>query len=192
MFRRLALSAVSLVGFAAVVTAGTLAVFSDQEAIGANAFSAGTVDLGTSPTTAVVALAGMMPGDTVTNPLVVTNQPGSGALRYAVSSTATDTDGLGLKDQLVLTVKTGDSAAPTSCAAFSGTQLYSGDMDSTAGMLVGDAAQGAQSGDRTLDAGADETLCFRVSLPLDTGNSFKNAASTATFTFDAEQTANNP
>jgi hypothetical protein len=30
-----------------------------------------------------------------------------------------------------------------------------------------------------------------VSLPLATGNAFTSAASTATFTFDAEQTANN-
>jgi hypothetical protein len=37
-----------------------------------------------------------------------------------------------------------------------------------------------------------ETLCFRVNLPLATGNGFQSATTTATFTFDAEQTANNP
>jgi len=31
-----------------------------------------------------------------------------------------------------------------------------------------------------------------VSLPLSTGDAFQNASTTATFTFDAEQTANNP
>jgi hypothetical protein len=35
-------------------------------------------------------------------------------------------------------------------------------------------------------------LCFRVSLPLTTGNALQGITSAASFTFDAEQTANNP
>jgi len=54
-----------------------------------------------------------------------------------------------------------------------------------------DVASGAQGGDRALAVSGTETLCFQVSLPLATGNAFTSAASTATFTFDAEQTANN-
>jgi len=71
-------------------------------------------------------------------------------------------------------------------------QLYTGDLDSTGGQIFGNPAQGAQAGDRNLAVSASETLCFRVALPLSTGNAYKNAATTATFTFDAEQTANNP
>ena len=70
-------------------------------------------------------------------------------------------------------------------------QLYTGDLDSTAGKIVGDNTTGAQAGDRTLAAAATEYLCFQVSLPLSTSNSFVSAATTATFTFDAEQTKNN-
>jgi hypothetical protein len=43
-----------------------------------------------------------------------------------------------------------------------------------------------------LAAGASEVLCFRVSLPLSTGDTFQGANSDATFSFAAEQTANNP
>ena len=60
------------------------------------------------------------------------------------------------------------------------------------GAAVGSSAQGANAGDRNLAAGASEVLCFRVSLALSTGNAFQGATSAATFTFDAEQTANNP
>ena len=134
----------------------------------------------------------MAPGDQVTNPLVVTNA-GSLQLRYAISGSATNADGKGLKDQLVLTIKTIDATTPgTPCDNFDGTQLYSADLDGTTGALVGDPAQGDDTGDRTLNASAGETLCFRVSLPSSTGNAFQNAATTGTFTFDAEQTANNP
>ena len=175
------------------MTVGVLAVFTDQESAGANAFSTGTVDITTTPASAVVSFAGMEPGDMVTDDLVVSNAAGSAAVRYAVSSVATNADAKGLKDQLALTVKTVDVTTPgTPCDNFDGTQLYTGDLDSTAGKILGDSAQRAQAGDRPLAVSASETLCFRVALPLATGNAFKNAASTATFTFDAEQTANNP
>ena len=127
-----------------------------------------------------------------TNPLTVTNATGSLAARYSTSSVATNADAKGLKDQLVLTIKTGVTTCTNAGSAATGTSIYTGDLDSTAGKLVGDVAQGAQAGDRALAAGvASETLCFQVSLPSATGNACTSAATTATFTFDAEQTANN-
>ena len=191
--RKLAATIVALLAFLVFMTIGVLAVFTDQATVTANAFTTGTIDIGVNPTSALVSFTGMMPGDSVTDDLVVTNQPGSGALRYAISSTATDPDSKALKDQLALVIKTIDATAPaTPCDDFDGTQLYSGDLDSTTGKLVGDSSQGSQAGDRSLGTGASETLCFRVSLPLSTGNAFQSASTTATFTFDAEQTANNP
>jgi len=172
---------------------GGLAVFTDQAANDANTFTTGTVDISTAPATAFITYSNMAPGDTTTQSLVVSND-GSLELRYAISSSATDTDLKGLKDQLVLTVKTIDVTLPaTPCDDFDGTQLYTGDLDDGAtGYLVGDPAQGAQAGDRVLASLANETLCFRVELPLTTGDAFQDATTTATFTFDAEQTINNP
>lgn len=178
----------SLATVAVVVTG---AIFTDSASVGSNTFSTGTVDITTSPTTALISFSGMAPGDTTTQSLSVSNA-GTLALRYAVSSTATNTDAKALKDQLTLTLKTIDVTTPaTPCNEFDGTQLYTGDVDSTAGKLVGDSAQGSQAGDRALSASTSETLCFRVTLPSTTGNTFQNATTTATFTFDAEQTANN-
>jgi predicted ribosomally synthesized peptide with SipW-like signal peptide len=190
---KLIAAAAGLTAVVAATTAGTLAYFTDSDDVGANVFTAKTISLSTNPTSALVTLTTMMPGDAVTAPIVVTNDAGSDALRYAVSSAATNTDSKGLKDQLVLTVKTIDATTPgTPCDNFDGTQLYTGDVDSTAGKIVGDSATGAQSGDRDLAASASETLCFRVSLPTSTGNAFKLATTTATFTFASEQTDNNP
>ena len=188
---------VALVGVAA--NSGTLAVFTDAAPSNNNTFTTGTLDLKLSDNNETdldsvstsVTFTAMAPGDTVTDRIVPKNT-GSLALRYAVSASATNADAKGLKDQLVLTIKTIDVTTPgTPCDNFDGTQLYTGDVDSTAGKLVGDNAQGAQAGDRTLAATASETLCFRVNLPLATGNTFQNATTTVTFTFDAEQTANN-
>ena len=191
MLKRILLTIAAIGALTLLAAMAGLAVFTDQETIGANAFDTGTIDLSTAPTTALVTFTGMAPGDTVTNSLVVSNI-GSLEFRYAISSTATNADGLGLKDALVLTIKTIDVTLPaTPCDDFDGTQLYTGDLDSTAGLLVGNATQGADTGDRVLAASANETLCFRAELLL-AATGPEGASTTATFTFDAEQTTNNP
>jgi spore coat-associated protein N len=186
-----------LLALGAVLTIGTLAggvfslaIFTSTADVPANTFTAGTVILSTNPATSLVTLAAMAPGDQVTAPITVSNA-GTLALRYAISSVATNADAKGLKDQLVLTIKSGVTTCDDANYAATGVQLYSGDLDSTVGKLVGDAATGADPGDRTLAASANEVLCFHVSLPLATGDAFQGATTTATFTFAAEQTKNN-
>lgn len=190
--KRLALTVLVLALFAAFTSVGTLAVFTDSDTITDNAFDTGHVALKLSTTSALVTYSDMMPGDTKTQALVLTNDTSTDTIRYAISSSATNADSKALKDQLNLVIKTVDATDPaTPCDAFDGTQLYSGDVDSTDGKLVGDKAQGSQTGDRTLASQASETLCFRVSLPLSTTNTHANAATTVTFAFDSEQTKNN-
>jgi predicted ribosomally synthesized peptide with SipW-like signal peptide len=168
----------------------SLALFTSTATIPANTFSTGSVIISTSPTTALVSFSGMGPGDQVTAPLTVSNT-GTMALRYAVSSAATNVDAKALKDQLVLTIKTGVTTCTNAAYAADGTIAYSGDLDSSAGKLVGDSATGADAGDRNLAASANEILCFHVSLPAGTSDAFQGSATTATFTFAAEQTLNN-
>ena len=185
----LALLGIGLLGVLAGVAG--LALFTDSASVGSNTFSTSSIDIATSPTSALVTFSGMVPGDAVTNPLVVSNN-GTMQLRYASSSSATNADALALKDALTLTIKTIDVTTPgTPCDDFDGTELYTGDLDASAGLLVGDPAQGADSGDRVLAASASETLCFKVELP-GSATGPEGAATTATFTFDAEQTVNNP
>ncbi len=99
-----------------------------------------------------------------------------------MSTTATTALGTALQ----LTVKT----QGTSCAAFDGTTIVNG--VALNGAAIGNPAQGAQAGDRTLAAASNEVLCFRVILPIASGNTLQGLTSAVTFTFDAEQTANNP
>lgn len=187
MFRKLLPVAALLLVAAAGFRSAGLALFTDTATLDANSFTTGTVDISTTPATALFNVAAMVPGDSVTQALTVSND-GTAELRYSVTASATNADGLGLKDILTLTIKT----AGTNCATFDGAQLYAGDLDSgVGGVILGDGAQGAQAGDRTLAAAASEVLCFRVSLPIATGNGSQGAATVATYTFAAEQTANN-
>ena len=185
----LALVALGSTGLAVV---GSGAVFTDTQSIGANAFTAGTVKLTTTPTTAAVTLTTMAPGDSKVGSITVSNA-GSLAQRYAVVSTADNNDSKGLAAQLLMTVKTGVTACTSAGFATDGTVVYGPSVfGTTAGTkVIGDSTQGSQAGDRTLAALASENLCVLVSLPLATGNVFQNATTTAVLTFNAEQTANN-
>jgi spore coat-associated protein N len=176
---------VALLGAVSILTIGagsiSLAQFTDT-ATSTWSFTTGTIDISTSPAV-LTAVSNMLPGDTATQALTVTNG-GTGDLRYALSTAATNALGA----QLQLTIKTQDGGG--GCAAFTGTSVLAATALNGAGF--GSSVQGANAGDRNLAAGANEVLCFRVSLPLSTNNTFQNASSAATFTFDAEQTANNP
>ena len=184
---RLALASLLTAGMMGTfVAADSLAVFTDSEANAANVFGSGTVVIDGSPGSAAVTLANMAPGDSVISPLIITNN-GTLPMRYAMSTSATNVDGKGLSAQLETTIRLKTGAL---CSAEDGAIIFGpGALGSAA---IGSSAQGAQAGDRELAAAANETLCFKVQLPLATGNAFQNASTTATFTFDAEQTANNP
>ena len=187
-------------GVATVVTTATGALFTDIQSVGANTFTTGTVDISTSPTSSLITNVTMAPGDEVNNPITVTNA-GSLALRYAVQRTATNTDTKALRDELRVRIglKGGagcDFPYYTAAGAATGltddTELYEGlGLPGTATNTVGDAASGAQAGDRSLAASANEDLCFSVVLPSGTGNAHQNATTIATFDFVSEQTKNN-
>jgi hypothetical protein len=177
--KRLALAAV--LGLSVIsVGAGamSLAIFTDSAA-STGTFTSGTIDITSSPTVAFTVSA-MMPGDDNTQALTIANA-GTGELRYSLTTVASNT----LGDTLTLTVKT----EGTNCTTFDGTTVLAATV--LDGAAIGNPAQGADSGDRVLAAASNEVLCFRVSLPLATGNAAQGISSSVTFTFDAEQTANN-
>ena len=177
--RRLLAAMLGLSVLSAGAGAFSLAIFTDTAA-STGTFAAGTVDITSSPAVAFT-VTGMMPGDTNTQALTIANA-GSATFRYAMTTVATNT----LGTTLTLTVKT----LGTSCAVFDGTSVLAATILN--GAAIGDPTQGAQAGDRTLVGVSNEVLCFRVSLPLATGNTLQGISSAVTFTFAAEQTANNP
>ena len=192
--RRLAVAvatlAVSSIGLSSALTG---ALFTDQATVASNTFVTGNVDISATPATAAVALTGMAPGDQVVAPITVANA-GTLQLRYALRSTTTENP---LAAALQLTLKSGFTAATCTAANFvaggTGTLYGPGVLGTTTGTAVfGSNVAGAQAGDRVLNAGTNEVLCVRANLPLAVTSTVASTTSTATFTFDAEQVANNP
>jgi predicted ribosomally synthesized peptide with SipW-like signal peptide len=188
------LASVAVLAFAGgIFTIASLALFTDQEVVGNNAFDTGTLDLVASDNDAFITMSAMVPGDEVTMPLTMTNS-GTIELRYSAISVTTEAT---LAGELELSVMEGVSAANCTNAGWDtsgGTAIYdAGPLGTTTpGLaLFGDNTAGQDSGDRVLAAGANEVLCFHVTLPTSATNASQNTSTTATFTFDAEQTANN-
>lgn len=186
----LALAAITTTAIT-VLTTG--AFFTDSDSATGNSFTTGTVDLSASPATAAVTLSNMAPGDIKVGSVTIDND-GSLALRYSMTSTADNADTKGLAAALVTTVKVGVTACTEAGFAADGTVVYGPDVFGTpAGKAIfGDAAQGQQAGDRTLNAAASEELCVQVVLPTAAGNGLQDATTTASFGFDSEQVVNNP
>ncbi|MGV8979309.1 MAG: hypothetical protein ACOH17_14825 [Cellulomonas sp.] len=201
--------ALAVFGIASLTTS---ALFTDNEAITGGAITTGTVDLTTSGSlTFAVPAGGLAPGDSAFAAVTVTNS-GSLAYRYAVRYQATDVDttpgtvtstlpegtatSAFLSSQLKLTsyiLGTG-TASCDAAGTDAGTALASvGSPLVTSGLttFIGDVAMGAQNGDQTLPSTGQETLCFRVDLPIATTNDYQDTSTTITLRFDAEQTVNN-
>lgn len=189
-----ALTVVSVSG----ATMFSLALFTDSQT-DQSTFTTGTIVLDPTKIAAMdLTSSAMMPGDAVLSPVEIKNN-GTAQLRYAVSQASTNADTKDLRSTLLLVVRTADTGGGTDfatdgnyCDDATGTSLHASAAIGASSNLVGDPTAGSQSGDRTLASSASEVLCFYVDLPLSAGNALQGATTTTTFTFAAEQTANNP
>lgn len=178
---------------AALITAGAMAVFSDQQTNADNVFTTGTVILGIAPATAMFTVPAMAPGDVVYGGLEVVNN-GSLELRYAMTTTADNTSALDEQLDLTIDVVTDpgvDTIWYTDDDVVGEANIYGPDGVLSAAFF-GNPAQGDQAGDRTLASGTSERLRFNATLPLDTDNTYQGTTCTVAFVFDAEQTVSNP
>ena len=140
MIKQIAATIAVMAVTAGLLSLSVLALFTDTASVPANAFTTGTVDISTSPTTALLTFSNMAPGDEVVNPITVSND-GSLQLRYAITSTTTENT---LAAQLDATIKSGVTTCTTAGFGIDGTVLYGpADVGSTTGInVVGDPAQG--------------------------------------------------
>ena len=137
------------------------AIFTDSEDVDANVFSTGTLDISTNPATALVTYSDMAPGDSTAGQSLTVSNDGSLDLRYAVTMTADNTDTLSLYAELDLTIR----EEGTDCTTFDGAVVYGpASPFLLTGNLIGDPTQGADAGDRTLAASANEVLCFKMPM----------------------------
>jgi predicted ribosomally synthesized peptide with SipW-like signal peptide len=162
--------------------AGTFATFTDS-GTATSTFTAGTVDLLLNNEAdddyafTTLQLLNLKPGDLQYAPLTVANN-GTLPFTYSMATSAGNSDGLGLRDQLLLGIKKVANAGACDAAG------YAASVDTA---TVSGALSAGAITSRALAAGASEVLCFKIDLPLASGNVFQGATTPATFTFTATQ-----
>ncbi len=183
-------------GLAALLGAASQAIWTDSDAVGGNDFATGSVDLTAADTpTPMWNVAAAAPGTIETGEITVTNV-GTLELRYAVTGGNTDAT-LAAGINLRIGLKVGAGCDPyhnsdgTLITLVDDVQTFAGTLDTA--VLMGSTNPGPDAGDRTLTVPAgSEVLCFSVVLPLSAANALQSLSNTTTFTFDSEQTLNNP
>lgn len=194
--KRLSLMVVTGVAIASIAGgAVSLAVFTDTESVDAT-FTSGSIILDATKIDALNLSLGAnwVPGDSVTGSVDVENDGGN-ELRYSLNTATTSVAGPNggvLNAALTVEVRTVDTTTPlTKCNDFDGTVLHASGVLGASTIMFGNPSATIGTGDRTVAAAATDVLCIKVALPLATGDTFQGATATSTFTFNAEQTANN-
>jgi spore coat-associated protein N len=191
--RRLILTGVLVAGAISGIYQGeTQAYLTNAQANTGNRFTTGSVTLGTGLTGGTtLTVSTLLPGDSFVARLTVQNT-GTLDVRYAMTSSASNSDSKALRDALNVTVRKGVTSCTVSGFSADGTQLYDGVLGASTASF-GDVATGAQANDQSLAAGASQELCFLIALPQSfaTSATLPDSTTTATFSFTAEQVANN-
>ena len=183
------LATVGLLAAALVTGARSLALFGDVVVDAGNIQTAGSVNLTDSaPVTATLSAGNLAPGDVTTGSITL-NNVGTLALRYVLTSStaAPGADDQALLANSTLTIKT--RGVDATCGTVDDGAVYSGTLALAA---FGDITAGQNTGDRTLVANTgSETLCFASTFSANAGDAAQTGSIDTTFTFTAEQTANN-
>ena len=203
--RRLVASAATIgIAVVGVTSLTTSALFSDNDDAGVNGFTTGSVSIDATPDSVSITTDPLVaPGDTTWFELSVTND-GSLAQRYAVRYAATSAnsdsapDGRAAPDlaaqvELSMYATPAEGTCDAASAGATNTISHLPTMVSGAQQnLIGSTVDGQQLGDRLLASNASEKLCGSLHVPTTLTNDFTDSSVAVSFTFYAEQTANNP
>lgn len=197
--RKLALSALLLLGAAGVAGIGTYATFTDQVAPGSGqSITAGTVDInlgadGGAANRLTIGATGVVPGDTIQRQVRLINA-GNQNLSGVTLTTAASPSNLLSSDttnglQMVWQkcdlaggwTESGGTPYTYTCPGGNITTVLA------SGPIVGTGQ--SLSGLEALTAGDDDYLRLTVTLPATAGNLLQGLTTTITYTFDATQRA---
>jgi hypothetical protein len=196
------------------VSAGSFALFTASTAVPNELFSTGTLSIGASPSSAIVSLSNMLPGDTVTGLETISNTGTEDLTSYQLVTSVTagtptnpnvltsdTTNGLKVWIQRCSAAYTGTGAAATCGATASdvvgtsaapvpivNTFSLSSSSFCTTNAAVTAAIRTARG--NTCDpaiTGGNDYLKVRVTLPSTAGNSFQTLSTTLSFTFNGNQ-----
>ncbi len=179
-----------LLAASGIVWQASYSAFTATATNGANPWSAGTVTLTATPSTAVFTAAGLKPGSNGTA-CVAVNYTGSLPAGVRLYLKASDLTGTGLGQYLTFQVNEGTGAA-SDCSDFvsSANDYNPTGMTDTTKTLSGFSAQAHDygTGVSAWSTTVTTTKTFQFKWQLQDTNSAQGLAATATFTWEADST----
>lgn len=171
---RRTLGALAVVLAAAGITVGSGANFTASSANPSNTFTAGTLAIGNSESSAILAAPNLKPGDSVSGTVDIQNTGSvAGAFSLSTSNAADSTPSL--LGQLDLRIEDcGAYSGSTAPTCGSGTVVHNGKVSALSAAALG-----------TFAANAKHRYKFDVSLPQSTGNTFQGKTASVQFDWSA-------
>jgi hypothetical protein len=171
---RRTLGALAVVLAAAGITAGSGANFTASAANPSNTFTAGTLSIGSSQSSAILSAPGLTPGDSVSGTVDIENTGSvSGAFSLSTSNAA-DSDP-SLLGQLDLRIEDcGAFAGSTAPSCGSGDVVHDGKVSALSTASLGSFAPDAK-----------HRYKFDVTLPQSTGNAYQGKSASVQFDWNA-------
>ncbi|WP_460455231.1 TasA family protein [Arthrobacter monumenti] len=180
------LASAALLGTAAAVAGlGTYGAFTDSTAANADV-SLGTVDisLGDPDDAVAVAIADVLPGDTIEQLVTLSNTGVSDLASISLTTTSTATAGLDLSSVVSFTI---DACSGTWVSVPSGADTCSGTTTPIVSSTTLAVTNQALTGLSAVDSGESDQLRIAATLSDEAGNEYQGAMSDIAFTFDASQ-----
>lgn len=172
---------VALLTAAATIAAaalGTSALFTEREVVADNDFTAGWMDLSAGTQTSAITAANMAPGDSILEPLVLTNG-GTVDLTWTASVSLGTGGTLGQALQVV--------TAPATDAAQCAPDRFLEVVSSDPSIRPVNPTQANITPARVMPAGEQTTVCLVVMLPSGTPTEYAGSDAELIWTFDATQ-----
>ncbi len=156
------------------------AAFGAAQRLGTYRLDAGTLDIEVGTRTTPIVVSNIAPGDRMVGSVELLNA-GSLPLRYSLSFETSAQPLTGLLSWDIWTASACEPGPSPAEALVSDRRLTAGSV-----ALLGDPASGEDPGDRTIDPGAVELVCFAATMAIDAPDSAQGVASRHELTVAAE------
>ena len=192
---RYLIAGIALVGVAGagIGSIASSALFTDTESTTAATITSGTISITAGGDyNSYFPTSSMMPGDDKYGIITIAN--GNGAARLSSTANWSVANALTTDLEIRMVTLADSTATCTSGTSFSSplnSAVKPASSSATSIVMFGDSTAGSQSGDQTLAINTTYYYCVNISMPTSMPTAAQGATSDLTFTFNAEQTANN-
>ena len=191
---RYLIAGIALVGVAGagIGSIASSALFTDTESTTAATITSGTIAITAGGDyNSYFPTSSMMPGDDKYGIITIANGNGAARLSSTANWSVANALTTDLEIRMVSATSTSTCTSSTDFSSPLNSVVKPASSSATSFAMFGSATAGDQTGDQTLAVNTTYYYCVNIKMPTSMPTAAQGATSDLTFTFNAEQTANN-